>query len=183
VSSVNESGQAYGFLALTPVKPDEVDALRAYLEAMPRSVDSPLARSTRTHMARFVIITDFNNQPHYKQRKEEHLTVPWLAFSANADGGLDAYLDELCEVLGDEAAEIWGHCFGCPDPASGDALKAYLKHNQIDCGFFYSAYPDADVATVRASLEQRDKLMAFATRTQGMSPADLQQAFVAEFAS
>jgi hypothetical protein len=183
VSSVNVSGQAYGFLALTPIKPDEVDALRAYLEAMPRSADSPLARSTRTHMARFVIITDFNNQASYKQRKAEHLTVPWLAFSANADGGLDAYLDELCKVLGAEAAEIWGHCFGCPDPASGDALKAYLKHNQIDCGFFYSAYPDADVGTVRRSLDQRERLMAFATRTQGMSAADLQKAFVAEFAS
>jgi len=183
MSSVNVSGQAYGFLALTPIKPDEVDALRAYLEALPRSADSPLARSKRTHMARLVIITDFNNQPNYKQRKQEHLTVPWLAFSANADGGLDAYLDELCSVLSDEAPEIWGRCFGCPDPAHGDALKAYLKHNQIDCGFFYAAYPNADLATVRASLDQRDRLMAFATRTQGLSPADLQNAFVAEFAS
>jgi hypothetical protein len=183
VSSVNVSGQAYGFLALTPIKPDEVDALRAYLEAMPRSADSPLARSTNTHMARFVIITDFNNKPSYKQRKDEHLTVPWLAFSANADGGLDAYLDELCDVLSGEASEIWGHCFGCPDPASGDALKAYLKHNQIDCGFFYAAYGGANVAKVRASLAQREQLMAFATRAQGMSAADLQKAFVAEFAS
>ncbi len=182
MSSVNVSGQAYGFLALTPIKPEQVDALRAHLEALPRSADSPLARSSRTHMARWVIITDFNNKPHYKQRKEEHLTVPWLAFSANADGGLDDYLDELCDVLADEAGEIWGHCFGCPDPAGGDALKAYLKHNQVDCGFFYAAYGGANVGEVRAALEQRDRLMAFATRAQEMSAADLQKAFIAEFA-
>lgn len=183
MSSTNVSGQAYGFLALTPIKEGEVESLRAYLEAMPTSGDSPLARSGRTHMARFVIVTDFNNKPSYKQRKEEHLAIPWLAFSSNADGGLDGYLDELCDALAGEAGEIWGRCVGCPDPARGAALKAYLKHNQIDCGFFYAAYGAAKVGEVRAALAQRDRLMAFATRSQGMAPADLQRAFVAEFGS
>ena len=34
---------------------------------------------------------------------------------------------------------------------------------------------------VKASLDQRERLMAFATRTQGMEPAELQKAFVKEF--
>jgi hypothetical protein len=128
-----------------------------------------------------VIVADFFNDPSLKQRREEHLAVPWLAFSANVDGDLDSYLDELCAALSPEAGEIWGRCIGCPDPARGAPLKAYLKHNQIDCGFFYAAYGEATVAQVRASLAQRDRLMAFATRAQGMAPADLQKAFVAEF--
>jgi hypothetical protein len=181
VKAVNVCGQAVGFLALTPIKAGEEGPLRTYLEGLGRSADSPLARSARTHMARWVIVADFFNDPSFKQRKEEHLAVPWLAFSSNADGDLDGYLDELCAALSDVAGEIWGRCIGCPEPATGDALKAYLKHNQIDCGFFYAAYGAATVAKVKASLAQSEQLRAFATRAQGMAPADLQQAFVAEF--
>lgn len=179
--STNVSEQASGFLALTPIKAGEEEPLRAYIEGLGRSADSPLAASARTHMARWVIVEDFNTKPSYRQRREEHLRVPWLAFSSNLDGDIDSYLDELCELLYAHAGEIWGRCIGCPDPASGAALKAYLKHNQIDCGFFYAAYNDATVDTVRACVAQRDRLMAFATRAQGLAPAELQKAFVAEF--
>ncbi len=181
MSSVNVSGQAYGFLAMTPIRPGEEDALRSFIQAFDDSRARPLSRSPRTHMARFVIVEDFNNDPSYKQRKEEHLANPTLIFSANFDGDLDSYLDELAEALTDEAPQIWGRCIGCPDDPSASALKAYLKHNQIDCGFFYAAYGGATVAKVKASLDQRDRLMDFATRAQGMSNEDLQQAFLKEF--
>jgi hypothetical protein len=182
VSSVNVSGQAYGFLAMTPIRPGEEQALRSYIEGFDDRGERPLARSARTHMARFVIVEDFNNDPSYKQGKEEHLADKTLIFSANFDGDPDSYLDELAAALADEAPQIWGRCIGCPDTPSSSALKAYLKHNQIDCGFFYAAYGGATVAKVQASLSQRDRLMDFATRAQGMSNEELQQAFVAEFA-
>jgi hypothetical protein len=176
---VNRSGQAYGFLAMTPIKPGEEDGLRAYLEGLRERGERPFERVPGTHMARFVIVDDFNNKPHYKQRKAEHLAIPTLIFSSNLDGDLDSYLDELATGMADHVAEIWGRCIGGPSDAKG--LKAYLEHNQIDCGFFYAAYGRAPVPKVKAALEQRDKLMAFATRTQGMEPAELQRAFVEEF--
>jgi hypothetical protein len=127
--SVNESGQASGFLAMTAIKPGEVEHLRDYLEGFP----------------------------------------------------IDSYLDVLCERLQPEAQEIWGRCVGAPATCEGEALKAYLQHNQIDCGFFYAAYGEATVPKVKASLDQRDRMMAFATRHQGVSPDKLRKAFVAEF--
>ena len=134
-------------------------------------------------MARFVIVPDFHNDKAWKQRKEERLEIPALIFSSNLDlagQDIDSYLDELAEGFAPHVAEIWGRCIGGPqDP---EDLKAYLKHNQIDCGFFYAAYGQATVPKVKASLAQRDKLMAFATRTQGMEPAELQKAFIKEFA-
>lgn len=181
MSSNNVSGQAYGFLAMTPIKPGEEVALRAYLEGLRERAERPFEASPRTHMARFVIVTDFHNDPSFKQRKEEHLAIPTLIFSSNLDGDIDTYLDEIAEVLAPHVPEIWGRCIGGPTDAMG--LKAYLKHNQIDCGFFYAAYGQATVKKVKASLEQRDKLTAFATRTQGMEPAELQRAFIEEFAS
>ncbi len=179
MSDPNRNGQAYGFQAMTPIQPGQEDDLRAYLEGM-HADGSPLAKLPRTHMGRFVIVPDFYNDSTWRQ-KEEHLDLAYLIFTSNLDGDIDSYLDELCEKLAPEAPEIWGRCVGCPENPSGDALKRYLKHNQIDCGFFYAAYGEATVEKVRAALAQREALIDFATRTQELAPAELQQAFVAQF--
>ena len=181
MSSPNQSGQAYGFLSMTPIKPGEEEALKEYIEGWYARGERPFDQVPRTHMARFVIVNDFNNKPHYKQRKEEHLAVPSLCFSSNFDGDLDSYLDGLIKGMASHIPEIWGRCAGCPEDPKG--LKAYLKHNQIDCGFFYAAYGQASVGKVKQSLDQRERLMAFATANQGKDPAELQQAFIKEFAS
>jgi hypothetical protein len=181
VSSSNVFGQAYGFMAMTPIAPGEEAALRAYLEGLRDRGPSPLGRVAGTHMGRWVIMEKFNCDPAYDQPHPETLEIPSLIFSSNFDGPLDPYLDRLCEQFADDAPEIWGRCIGCPQPARGQALKAYLKHNQINCGFFFAAYGQATVEQVRASLDQRERLIAFAVRGQGMAAAELQRAFVAEF--
>ena len=83
--------------------------------------------------------------------------------------------------MGDEAERIWGSCIGAPRPARGAALKRYLLHNQIDTGLFFSAYPDATVQQVKASLHDRDRTIAFAVRAQGMGARELQRTFLEEF--
>ena len=181
MSSPNVSGQAYGFLAMTPIKVGEIDDLRAYLEGFRERGERPFQAVARTHVARFVIVEDFHNNPAWKQRKQEHLAIPTLIFSCCVDGDIDSYLAELSKAFADHVPEIWGRCIGGPQDSKG--LAAYLKHNQIDCGFFYAAYGEATVPKVKACLDQRERLMAFATRTQGMDPAKLQQAFIKEFAS
>ncbi|MGH2942873.1 MAG: hypothetical protein ACRDLN_08905 [Solirubrobacteraceae bacterium] len=181
--SPNVSGQAYAFMAMTPVKPGEEDALAEYLRGLRGRGPSPLAKLSRTHIARFVIVEDFHNDSSWKQRTEEHLDLPYLIFTSNFDGDLDSYLDELCEKLAAEAREIWGRCIGCPESAKGAALKAYLKHNQIETGIFFSAYGHATVPDVKQALERRERLVDFAVRSQGLAPEPLQKAFLAEFGS
>jgi len=178
-SEDNVNGQAYGFQAMTPIEPGKEGQLRAYLEGLDVN-DSPLGKLAATHMGRFVIVEDFYNDPSWGQ-KEEHLDPQYLIFTSNLDGDIDSYLDELCEVMAPEAREIWGRCVGCPESAKGAELKAYLKHNQIDCGFFYAAYGSATVPEVKAALAQRDEMIAFATSSQGLRPEELRQAFVAQF--
>ena len=181
MGSSNVSGQAYAFMAMTPIKPGEEEALAAYLHGLRERGPSPLARLERTHLARFVIVPDFHNDPSWKQRHEDHFDLPYLIFTSNFDGDLDSYLDELCEQLAPEAQEIWGRCVGCPESAQGPALAAYLKHNQIDTGLFFSAYGAATVGTVKRSLAQRERMIEFAIASQGLEPAALQQAFTKEF--
>jgi hypothetical protein len=177
----NVSGQAYAFMAMTPVEPGERDALTSYLRGLRERGASPLSRVSRTHLGRFVVVDDFHNDPSWRQRKPVHLDVPYLIFTSNLDGDLDSYLDELCDALAPEAPEIWGRCIGCPPNPSGAALKAYLKHNHIKTGIFYAAYGQAPVPTVRRALARREQLIAFATASQGLDPAALQESFLATF--
>jgi hypothetical protein len=174
----NTAGQMYALTVLTPIMADRVATLQSVLEKLPKR-PSPLARVTGTHFARFVVIADFISDP--SQPAPEHLPSPYLLFSATLDGDRGPYLDELCDKLGDEAQQIWGCCVGAPDPARGAPLKAYLTHNQLDTGLFFSAYPQADVETVKAALALRRRTIDFAVRGQGMSPEDLQAAFLKEF--
>ncbi len=178
--SSNESGQAYALMVLTPIQPGKEDELRRYLEGL-RDAGSPLARLERTHFGRWVIMPDFVNDP--EQPKEDHLGCQFLIFTSNFDGPLDSYLDELCRELAPEASEIWGRCIGCPEPAAGAELKAYLLHNQIDTGFFVAAYPHARVKEVKESLRTRNRMVDFAIRAQALGPAELQRTFIDEFAS
>lgn len=179
----NVSGQAYAFMAMTPVKPGEEKPLADYLRGLRGRGPSPLAKLPRTHIGRFVIVPDFHHDPTWKQRKEEHLDLNYLIFTSNFDGDLDSYLEELCEKLAPEAKEIWGRCVGCPEGAKGDALKKYLKHNQINTGMFFAAYGHATVGMVKKALREREKSIAFAIKAQGMEPEALQKAFLAEFGS
>jgi hypothetical protein len=173
----NTAGQAYAFLAMTPILPGEEGALRASIEAL--APTRPFARLTRTHFARLVILPDWVNDP--SQPSEEHLRSQYLIFSTTFDGSLDGYLDALCTELAPEAREIWGRCTGAPRRCRGGALKRYLLHNQIDIGFFVAAYPHATVETVKATLAQRRQLAAFAVRTQGLGASALRSAYEEEF--
>jgi hypothetical protein len=170
----NTSGQATAFMALTPIRAGEEPALRSYLASLSQA-ESPLALVAGTHFARWVILPDWVNDP--SQPRQDHLETAYLIFTTNFDGPLDPYLDELCVKLAPEAPEIWGRCIGCPTAASGAELKQYLLHNQIDTGFFVAAYPYATVAQVKAALDARERLIAFAVRAQDMGPDELQRAF------
>jgi hypothetical protein len=175
---VNRSGQAYAFLAMTPVVPGEQDALRAAIEALAET--RPFERLPRTHFARLVILPDWVNDP--AQPQEDHLRSPYLIFSATFDGPRDSYLDELGRRLAPEAEQIWGRCVGAPKRPRGAPLKRYLLHNQIDIGFFVAAYPDATVPRVLAALARRGALADLAVRTQGLPPAELRAAYEQELA-
>jgi hypothetical protein len=172
----NRSGQAYAFMAMTPILDGHERELREYLERFEQQT-SPFAALAQTHFARWVIIRDWVNSR--AQPRRDHLGCPYLIFTSNLHGPIDGYLDALCDLR--QAQAIWSHCIGCPQPATGAALKAYLLHNQIDTGFFVAAYPDASVEQVRASLALRERLIAFVVSSQGMDPPTLQSEFNARF--
>ena len=173
----DRSGQACALMVMTPIEAGKEGELRAYLESLPQR-GSPLERLERTHFARWVIVDDFVSEP--EQPHEDHLSRPYLIFTSNFDGPTDSYLDELCDRLAPEAAEIWGRCAGCPAGAAGAELKRYLLDNRVRTGFFVAAYGQATAAKVKAALELRVRMIDLAERSEPMSPAQLRAAFDAE---
>lgn len=180
--STNVAGRTYSLMVLTPVCAGEDGALRDYLARLPRFADSPLARLPRTHMARLLIVPDMPVPPGRGDLADE-LGGPYLLFTSNFDGDLDSYLSELVDALAPEADEIWGRCIGCPKPAAGAALKAYLGRNQLQSGVVFAAYGNASVADVRRALDKRARLTDFAIRAQDMAPGKRRKAFLKEFGS
>jgi hypothetical protein len=179
VRSSDVSGQAFALTVLTPIAAGQDEALQGYLENLRANGErGPLARISRTHFGRLVIVRDFVSD---KVPDADHLSAPHLLFTACFDGDLDSYLDELGTKLAAEAEQIWGRCAGAPRPAAGPALADYLKKHRIKTGFFVAAYGQATVADVRRALDQREKLVAFAEDAQGLQPADLQREFLARF--
>jgi hypothetical protein len=172
----NTLGQAYALTVLTPILPAAKGDLCALLAGFDPD-DSPLAGLDRTHFARWVVMNDFVNDP--SQPTEDHLACAYLLFTATLDGEIDSYLNVLCAK--DWAADVWGACIGAPDPPRGAALKAYLRHNQIDTGLFFSAYPDARVEHVHRCLDRRRKVIDFAADAQAMDPATLKSEFLERF--
>jgi hypothetical protein len=176
----NVNGQAYALTVITPIQPGAEDELTNHLQRLTHE-SSPFAKLPRTHFGRWVVVPGFVQAE--GQPKPDLLSTQYLLFTSNFDGDRDSYLDHLCGALGDEAAAIWGRCVGCPSPASGAELKAYLLHNQVRTGFFYAAYPEATVPTVQAAIGVREKMIALARDTQGFEAAQVQQAFDAAFGS
>ena len=171
----NESGNAYAFMAMTPILPGKQAELAIYLEAFTQET-SPFASLPHTHFGRWVILSGWNVE---SQPRKDALNSEYLIFTSNFDVPCDGYLDALCGLPA--AAEIWRHCVGCPQPATGAALKAYLLHNQIDIGFFVAAYNKLSVGQVQSNLALREQISAFAVNSQGLDPDSLQRRFDEEF--
>jgi hypothetical protein len=164
----------------TPIRPGAEDDLRAYLDGLDKA-DSPLARLPRTHIARWIVVPDMPVAP--GTDLADPLGNQYLLFTSNFDGDVDSYLHELVALMPVEAGEIWNHCVGCPQPAEGAALKAYLHRNKVDSGVVFAAYGDASVAQISTALDKRTRLIDFVVRAQELKPRQRRKAFLEEFGS
>ena len=161
---------------LHSVLPGRDVQLAAHLDGVRGGDASPLARVPGTHFARWVVMSDVVFQG-AGQRRRDRWSTPRLLFTSNFDGDLDPYLDGLREGMGADADAIWGHCAGYPGRDDAAAFRAWFRSHQVESALFFAAYGDRTVAQVRADVDARQKLMAFALAAQGLPPEQLQARF------
>jgi hypothetical protein len=178
----SEVGQAYTYLALTAILPGRSGDVRALIEALPLASESPFARVDRVHFARWVIIPQLVEVGPPAPARHDRLKNQYLLFSTDFDGGLDAFLDTLCDEIPEVIDAVYAHCVGYPGTADRAAFRRYMRHNQIETTFPFAAYPDSTVAEVREALDLRRRLIDFAVRAQALEPAELREAHRSEFA-
>ncbi len=176
----NICGQAYGLTVFTPILRDRESSLVRLLDALESGAKSPLAQVPGTHFARWVVIGDvvYEGAP----QRRDHLDLGRLLFTSNFDGDLSRYLEALRVGLGEHADAVWGHCAGYPGSADANAFADYMRAHQLDSSLFFAAYGEHTVEHVTGSLQARRRLIDFALTAQRMEPAELQRAFLAEFA-
>lgn len=140
--------------ASKPIKSSPIHMVREALETLPTAlqshaaeeigINSPFARSHRTHFARFAII----DQPYYQGRDPENpllevirntnlldpqphdvLTCPYIVVSVDFDPSTPdardeprSYLEELWTLMPQELTAVFRYCYGFhADPALGHA--------------------------------------------------------------
>lgn len=173
----DRSGQARALTSLVPIVPEREDELRGYLRGLPRGSQSPLARLSRTHVARWVVIDRLPDDP----PDPDPLLAKYLLFTASVDGEVDSYLRELCRELREEAERIWSCCVGFPGIDDEGAFASWILAHHLKTSFFVAAYPDATVGEVRNSLAAHEQLLRFVLQSGSMEPAERLTAFRSQF--
>ena len=174
----DRNGQARALNVFTPIRPGEEEALRGYLADLPRGSASPLARSGRTHFARWVII---DRLPTECVPKPDRLRRIQLLFTSSFDGAERSYLQDLVSVLRAEVPEVWGRCEGYPGLSAPATLVDWLLDHKVTSSFFVAAYNKSTVHDVRNALAARQQTLAFPLHAQDMDRQSLLQAFPQAF--
>jgi len=147
-----------------------VHALRKQLAMLPTAAQtpacgggqSPFARNTRNHFARFVIIDDTNYNGREQcnvlwtvirkinpivAQPQDHLTCPFLFFGVDfdaasaADTERDSYLATLWDTMQDELQRIFTYCVGFDTNVSDAASFAkYIARCQIETTMSFNDY-------------------------------------------
>jgi len=177
----NRLGQAYAYQALTAILPGRSQELREVVEALPTGSESAFVRVGQVHFARWVIVpqlVEVGPPPEVPDR----LNNEYLLFAADVDGDLEPFLEALRTEIPEVMDAIYSHCVGYPGTAGRDGFHRYLRHNQIETTFPWSAHADATVSEVREALDLRRRLIELAIRAQDFDPAGLQEAYRQAFA-
>jgi hypothetical protein len=141
----NQIGQAYGLTVLSPIKPNEVAAVRAFLDGI-EDGKSPFAKiggaAPTVHTARWVVVEDVPKEGgHFHV---DALASQYLLFDANLDTdarGLDGFLDDMVRAMSDEIRALYSHCVGFTDVAE---FPGYIKKCQLETTFFFVDYAADD---------------------------------------
>jgi hypothetical protein len=174
-------GKTFGLTLLSPILPDARTispkaALTRYLASIPTGAESPLARVSTTHLARWTVIS----APPYEgfPATPDHFKSAYLLFTSNFDGDLDPYLDLLADAIPETVAGVWQHCIGFPGLADRTAFRRYMHRCHIETALVFSGYPNATVEEVLRALMTQRALIDFIRANRAASPAELQRAFV-----
>ena len=120
------------------------------------------------HFARWSLIgkIPYNGAPQPKQR----LRYTHMYFESNFNGGWEEYIDAFSHILTSGMAAFWGSSYGFPKALPVGPFKVYIQDNETEACHYYSAYPDATITMIKASLALDEKLAPLKRGAAKMEP-------------
>lgn len=189
----NIAGKAYGFTAFTPMKRWKTPFVRAFFWTVP-IISKPVIQKLFSwihlvkaqqlllelsfiHFARWSIVKH-DWWPRYSEAQPRDVTkYDYLMFCSNFNGTWQQYIDAFSAVIPDGMNMIWRWSEQFPGAQPITPFLAYIRKVQLDCEYYYGAYPGASASDVRQSLHLNTQLQAFIDRTAHLEP----DAFAAEY--
>jgi len=183
----NHSQNAYGFMALCPLK-DEIGLdqspearLRDLLNDLPQHEQSPMAAVPETYLCRFFVLGDVVYEG--KPAELDHLKSKYLVFVAEIHAPDEAAVDEYLRLMwlkaggGKFVPDTFQYCLGFESVNEPDLFVKYMRRCQIETTFYFNGSTDERLAEQLKALYLKQEFSKFVYETQGLPPAALQDAF------
>jgi hypothetical protein len=167
------------FASLVPVRRDQEKGLRAVLDGLGTSDQSPFAAVPGTHVARLAVIRRVGAAA----ARDRRLHTALLSFSALVDGPVEDWLGSLPAACGAAGDAVWNHCAGWPGPEPADAFARWLLDFRLPMHTCIIAHEKTSVGEVTTAIEQRKLLLRLAVAARGLDDGELRRAYNEAFGS
>lgn len=129
------------------------------------------------HFARWSIVRRRNWANFGDGQPGDSPAYAYLLFASNFNGQWEQYIDAFSSVVPGGMNLIWKPCVGYPGAKPITRFLEYIRLNQFDTDYYYSAYPNAATADIRGALDLVEQLDAFAKRTESIAPTRFKDEF------
>jgi hypothetical protein len=166
--------------AITPMKPWKTPIVKLIfflLGAIP-PLQKDLKNLSFIHFARWVVIKRKKFPVLSEKQPRESLRYDYLLFFSNFNGTWNQYIDAFSAVLSNGLNLIWQWSEKYPGSRPVTDFKRYIALVQFDTDYYYNAYPRATTNDVKAALRTHDAVRDFAKKSQSISPAEFETAWL-----
>lgn len=189
----NLFGKSYAFNAITPISSGQLWRVRlaflliklatpAWIQRLLRFI--PLVADQQRlidlsfiHFARWTIVRrqDWANFGRHQPSSWPH--YHYLLFCSNFNGDWEQYIEAFSQVVPDGMNLIWGSNVRFPGAQPITPFLQYIRDNQFDTDYYFTAYPGASATDIRHALDLSARCDAFARTALQLPPDEFRAAF------
>lgn len=90
----------------------------------------------------------------------------WLLTLVAFDGDLRVYFREIAEFLNADFDNVFRNCEDYPSTRNFETFWAWIRRYQIECGLFYTRYPNLSVVQIKQLEEFKRRFDTFVARVR-----------------
>lgn len=174
----NVAGKAYGMTVISPMRP-RLTSTTQFIFIFSRAIPSRfkgLMGLALIHFARWVIIKR-EQWPDLGQGKQK-LQNDYMLFCSNFNGTWDQYIDAFSDGIPNGLDLFWYSSTKYPHSIPITPFKNYIRLNQIDTDYYYTATPGAAQRDIKAALRVRRAILTLVAQRSTLTPKQFQQAYI-----